>query len=76
MKIEKINISDFGCLSGRSFELSSGFNLIRGDNESGKSTLLEFIKFIFYGLPRKTQEDAAVRERSISWKNAYSAGHL
>jgi len=76
MKIEKINISDFGCLSGRSFELSSGFNLIRGDNESGKSTLLEFIKFIFYGLPRKTQEDAAVRERSISWKNGCAAGSL
>lgn len=76
MKIEKINITDFGCLSGRSFDLSSSFNLIRGDNESGKSTLLEFIKFIFYGLPRKTQEEAAVRERSISWKNGCAAGSL
>lgn len=76
MKIEKINIVDFGCLSGQSFELSSGFNLIKGDNESGKSTLLEFIKFIFYGMPRKTQEESVTRARSISWKNGSASGSL
>ena len=76
MKIKRIKIDDFGCLSGRSFDLSPTFNLVMGDNESGKSTLLAFIKFIFYGLPRKTQENAAERERSLSWSNNTAAGSI
>ena len=48
MKITKINIDDFGCLAGKSFELSPTFNLVMGDNESGKSTLMLFIRFMLY----------------------------
>ena len=76
MKITNIKIDDFGCLSGRSFDLSPTFNLVMGDNESGKSTLLAFIKFIFYGLPRKTQENVAERERSLSWNSNTAAGSI
>ena len=76
MKILNIKIEDFGCLSGRSFDLSPAFNLAVGDNESGKSTLLAFIKFIFYGLPRKTQENLSERERSFSWKANSAAGSI
>ncbi len=76
MKIINIRIDDFGCLSGKSFDLSHTFNLVMGNNESGKSTLLAFIKFIFYGLPRKTQENTAERERSLSWNGNTAAGSL
>ena len=76
MKIINIKIDDFGCLSGKSFDLSPTFNLVMGDNESGKSTLLAFIKFIFYGLPRKNQENSAERERSLSWNSNTAAGSI
>ena len=76
MKITKINIDDFGCLAGKSFELSPTFNLVMGDNESGKSTLLAFIKFIFYGLPKKTQGTGAERDRHFSWQNNTAAGSI
>lgn len=76
MKIIEIKIDDFGCLSDRSFSLAEGFNLIQGENESGKSTLLAFIKFILYGLPRKTAENAAERGRAISLKSGTASGSL
>ena len=47
MKIININIEEFGCLEDKRYNLSPEFNLAVGENESGKSTLLAFIKFIF-----------------------------
>ena len=76
MKILSANISEFGCLENLNIDFSDGFNLIMGDNESGKSTLLSFIKFILYGMPRKSQENAAERERSVSVKSGRASGSL
>ncbi len=76
MKIISIKIDEFGCLSDKSYELSDGFNLAVGENESGKSTLLAFIKFIFYGLPKKTLETSAERDRSFGWKSNTAGGSL
>ena len=76
MKILKINIEDFGCISKRSFDLADGLNLVLGENESGKSTILSFIKFILYGLPKKNSETAAERMRSISWRSGVALGSM
>lgn len=76
MKIINIKIDEFGCLADKSYELSDGFNLAVGENESGKSTLLAFIKFIFYGLPKKKIETAVERDRSFSWKSDTASGSL
>ena len=76
MKILNLYIEDFGCLSDRSFELSRELNLIEGPNESGKSTLLSFIKFILYGMPKKSSETASERARSISWQSGTAAGSM
>ena len=76
MKIISLQIKEFGCFSDRTFELSEGINLIEGENESGKSTLISFIKYIFYGMPRKSAENASFRDRSISWKNGMAAGSI
>ena len=48
MKIEKINIKKFGKLENKEISFKSGMNLIIGDNESGKSTLMQFIFSIFF----------------------------
>ena len=72
MIIEKIHIINFGKLSDFTLELAEGINIIEGSNESGKSTISAFIKFMFYGL----SPDAHERARSISWQSATAAGTL
>lgn len=70
MYIEKIHIDTFGKLSDRDFELADGVNIIEGANESGKSTLAAFIKFIFYGVPSRE------REKLLSWQTGGAAGSI
>lgn len=48
MKISKIQINGFGNLHDKTLEFSDGINLIHGQNEAGKSTLVYFIKSMFY----------------------------
>lgn len=76
MKIISLHIEDFGCFSNRDFDLSRGVNLVSGENESGKSTLISFIKFVLYGMPKKSSETAAFRSRSISWQTGVAAGSM
>lgn len=76
MKIINLNIDDFGCFYDRRFDFSQGVNLIEGENESGKSTLISFIKFILYGMPKKSSETAAFRSRSISWRSGTASGSM
>ena len=49
MKIKSLKINGFGNLKEKEIELSDNINIIKGNNESGKSTLLKFITNIFYG---------------------------
>ena len=77
MFIEKLSIESFGSLSDVSYELASGVNIFHGKNESGKSTLAAFIKFIFYGLCGKTP-DASMSEKTryTNWDHGISGGSL
>lgn len=72
MIIENIHIISFGKLQDFRLDLSGGINIIEGGNESGKSTVSAFIKFMFYGLA----PEAGERARSISWQSATAAGTL
>ena len=77
MKIIEINIIQFGKFKDRVFKLEDGFNVVKGENESGKSTLLAFIKFALYGVGRKNPSVAVgERERAISWNVGIAAGSL
>lgn len=51
MKINEINVDSFGKLHNFHMEFKSGFNVIYGNNEDGKSTVMAFIKMMFYGSP-------------------------
>lgn len=77
MKIVNVKIDNFGTLSQRSFDFGEAINIIRGDNESGKSTLLLFIKFMLYGLAKKAR-GASVSEadRAISWDSDEASGSM
>lgn len=63
MRLLELNILEFGGLRDQKISLGEGLNLFEGENESGKSTVWLFIKFMLYGMPRRGQEE---RERSVS----------
>ena len=77
MKIIELNIIQFGKFKNVVFNFEDGFNIVKGDNESGKSTLLAFIKFALYGVGRKNPNIlVGERERAISWDTGIAAGSL
>ena len=44
MRIKKVNIENFKCFKGKfSIEFTDGVNILVGNNEAGKSTILEAI---------------------------------
>ena len=47
--IEEINIKSFGKFQDKRIKLSPSFNLVYGLNESGKTTIKNFIEGMFYG---------------------------
>lgn len=71
MYIESIFIKRFGGLQNFSVNLSNQLNIIEGNNESGKTTVSAFIKFLFYGFKDK-------RERSLhmTWNSDNISGEL
>lgn len=48
--IKEVNIENFKCFKGRfKLKLNEGFNILVGDNETGKSTILEAIHLVLSG---------------------------
>ena len=79
MKIDKVVVDGFGKLNNCSYTFSDGLNLIYGENESGKSTICEFILAMFYGLPNKgkqSSDDMASRIKFKPWKEDSFGGSL
>ena len=71
MRICEIKIGQFGGIKNKDIPLHAGINLIMGDNESGKSTLCAFIKFVLYGF--STPEE---RKKHTSLLTGKSEGSL
>lgn len=77
MTIRRIHIAAFGPLRDFDCELFSGMNIIRGDNESGKTSLAMFIKFIFYGLSGRSTDGApSERKKYVSWDTGTADGYI
>ncbi len=77
MRIDKITISEFGALKNRSFALTDGINIFEGQNESGKSTVVSFIRFMLYGMPKRTAStEISDRDRWLSWDNLTAEGSM
>ena len=75
--IKELYIAEFGGIKDKKIEFNSSkaMNIIYGENESGKSTIFLFIKFMLYGLQRKSQSNTE-RERSLSWSGSVASGSL
>ena len=54
MKLIKLEIIEFGALHDYTLEFNDGLNIIEGQNESGKSTIMAFIRFMLYGFAGKS----------------------
>lgn len=78
MKINSIYISAFGKLKDFSLDLSDGLNVIYGENENGKSTVMAFIKMMFYGSGgRKAQQISAnPRIKYLPWDGGTMGGRI
>lgn len=55
MIIKRLEIVGFGKWQDKVVTLDSQFQLIYGDNETGKSTIYQFIREILFGFPHKRQ---------------------
>ncbi len=77
MFIKTIHIDSFGGVRGKTIELGRGLNIIEGSNESGKSSVAMFIKFIFYGLSGRGVDGAmSERRRYVNWETGSAAGYI
>ena len=54
MVINRIHIQHFGALCDRELSVMPGLNIIEGENESGKTTVAAFLRYIFYGIGNNT----------------------
>ena len=52
MKIKNLKINGFGKLKDKEINFQEGINVIYGENEAGKSTILKCITAMFYGLSK------------------------
>ena len=60
MIIKDIHIDGFGIFHNFSLTgLNKGINIIIGNNEAGKSTLLKFLRFTLFGYPRRIDQRMA-----------------
>ncbi len=71
MKITEINIKAFGKLRGVKITPIDGVNIIYGENEAGKSTVMAFILAMFYGVGKGEQ-----RHRYDPWSGGKSTGMI
>lgn len=77
MRIKSINITAFGGLKNKTVDFSDGFNVVYGDNENGKTTVMSFIKMMFYGSGRNSaQLSKNIRKRYTPWDGGVMAGSV
>ena len=77
MKIKTIYIKNFGKLKNFRLDLKPGMNVIYGDNESGKTTVMNFIKMMFYGSTAKSSDiNKNPRKKYAPWDGSPMGGFI
>ena len=77
MKIKRVYIAAFGGLKNKTVDFEDGFNVIYGENENGKTTVMTFIKMMFYGSERGSSALAKnPRKKYAPWSGERPAGSI
>lgn len=77
MQIKNMQINNFGKLKNKEIELANGINVVYGENESGKSTLLKFITSMFYGINKnKNGKRISDYDRYFPWEEGEFSGKI
>ena len=77
MKINKIKINSYGKLKEKEVNFKDGINLIYGQNEAGKSTLIKFITNSFYGISKnKKGKEVSDFDKYKPWSGEEFSGKL
>ncbi len=77
MRINKLKINGFGKLKNKEINLSNGINVVFGENESGKSSMLKFISSMLYGASKnKNGKDISDFEKYKPWKTEEFSGKI
>ena len=76
MRIKSIDITSFGKFKNKTIELNDGFNVIFGNNESGKSTVINFIYAMLYGFGDNRGKGISMREKYTPWDGGECEGKL
>ncbi|MBR3640124.1 MAG: AAA family ATPase, partial [Clostridia bacterium] len=76
MYVKEIHVRSFGTLTDFDAVPSRGLNVISGPNESGKTSIAMFIKFMLYGMPSTRGPAAIERKKYVNWKTAEASGTL
>ncbi len=77
MKINNLKINNYGKLENKEIEFNKNINIIYGENESGKSTLLSFILSMFYGISKnKDGKEYSDYDRYLPWSDGDFSGKL
>lgn len=77
MIIKNVKINNFGKIENKEIEFKDGINLIYGENESGKTTLLKFITGIFFGASKnKNGKNIPDFEKYKPWNNGEFSGKM
>ena len=77
MKIQNIKINNYGNLKQKEIYLKNNINIIYGKNETGKSTLLNYLKNIFYGISKnKNGKELSDYEKYLPWTGEEFSGKI
>ncbi|HEY9060003.1 MAG TPA: AAA family ATPase [Pseudobacteroides sp.] len=77
MKIKRLELTAFGKFKNHIVEFDEGLNLIFGENEAGKTTLQNFIKYMLYGVKGSKQLKGYDNpKRYKPWKDSGFSGTM
>ncbi len=77
MKILSLDIAAFGKFKNYHLDIPDNMTVIFGENENGKSTIMAFIRMMFYGNTGKTSDiDKNPRIKYRPWDSDFMAGSI
>ena len=76
MLIKRLEIISFGKFKNKILDLSDGLNVICGNNESGKSTIISFIYAMLYGFGDNRGKGLSLREKYTPWDGGVCEGKI